>query len=53
MASNALKSNYPITSNEIATLARELDRETGNWYASRPIEVEADRALEWAYKNSL
>ena len=52
-ASNAIRSNYPITANEIATLAREIDRETGGWYANRPLEVEADRALEWAYKNSI
>jgi len=52
-ASNAIRSEYPITAAEIATLAREIDKETGNWYANRPLEVEADRALEWAYKNSI
>jgi hypothetical protein len=52
-ASNAIRSEYPITASEIAQLAREIDKETGNWYANRPLEVEADRALEWAYKNSL
>jgi hypothetical protein len=53
IASNAIRSNYPITAQEIAQLARELDSETGNWYANRPLEIEADRALEWAYKNSI
>jgi hypothetical protein len=53
IASNAIRSNYPITAQEIAQLARQLDSETGNWYANRPLEIEADRALEWAYKNSI
>ena len=51
VAGNAIKRSYPITSQEIATLCKEFDRETGNWYENRPIEVEADRALEYVYKN--
>ena len=52
VASKALQNKYPITSKEIADLCRELDAETGNWYANRPLEIEADRALEYAYKNA-
>jgi len=52
LASNALKNKYPITAQEIAELCRELDIETGNWYENRPLEVEADRALEYAYRNA-
>ena len=52
LASNALKNKYPITAQEIAQLCRELDIETGNWYENRPLEVEADRALEYAYRNA-
>ena len=51
IAGNAVKSKYPITAQEITALCRELDVETGNWYKSRPLEKEADRALEYVYKN--
>ena len=45
------KNKYPITAQEITLLCRELDIDTGNWYKSRPMEKEADRALEYVYKN--
>lgn len=51
IASKAIKNNYPITVAEISTMCREFDMETGNWYANRPIDKEADRALEFVYKN--
>ena len=51
IASKAVRNNYPITANEIAKLCQELDAETGNWYKNRPIDKEADRALEYVYKN--
>jgi hypothetical protein len=51
IAGNAIKKEYPITSAEIAKLCQELDMETGNWYANRPLDKEADRALEYVYKN--
>jgi len=50
-AGNAIKSKYPISAHEITSLCRELDNETGNWYKSRPLEKEADRAIEHVYKN--
>jgi len=50
-AGNAVKNKYPITAQEITSLCRELDIDTGNWYKSRPMEKEADRALEYVYKN--
>ena len=50
-AGNATSKQYPITASEIASLCRELDLENGNWYENRPIEKEADRALEYVYKN--
>ena len=53
LAGNAIKSGYPITSNEIAYLCRELDFDTGNWYAKRPLDKEAERALDYVYKNQL
>ena len=51
IAGNAVKNKYPITIQEITSLCRELDVETGNWYKSRPLDKEADRALEYVYKN--
>lgn len=50
-AGNAVKRKYPITAAEISTMCRELDNETGGWYANRPMDKEADRALEYVYKN--
>jgi hypothetical protein len=51
IAGNAVKKQYPITAAEISKMCRELDIETGNWYKNRPIDKEADRALEYVYKN--
>ena len=50
-ASNAVRNKYPITAQEIADMCRQFDIETGNWYENRPLEKEADRALEFVYKN--
>lgn len=52
LAFNAIRCGYPITEVEIEQLTRELDRETGNWYEKRPIKLEANSALNYAYKNS-
>lgn len=51
IASSAIKSGYAITTTEIVNLILELDMETSQRYQSRPLDVEADRALEFAYKN--
>ena len=53
LAGNAIKSKYPITAKEIAWLCRELDMDTGNWYDKRPLDKEAERALEYVMKNQL
>ena len=50
-AGNAVKNKYPITAEQITELCRELDNETGEWYKSRPIEKEANRAIEYVYRN--
>ena len=52
IAGNAIKQNYPITSHQIAELCKEIDNETGQWYDNRPLEKEADRAIEFVYKNA-
>jgi hypothetical protein len=50
IACNAVKSKYPITSAQIAELIRQLDRDTANIYKKRPLQTEAERALEYAYR---
>lgn len=51
IAGNATYRGYPISSSQIAELCKQFDSEHGNWYENRPLEVEADRALEYIYKN--
>jgi hypothetical protein len=51
IAGNAVKNEYPITSRQISELCRQLDLETGNWYENRPLDKEADRAIEYVYRN--
>ena len=51
ISARAISKGYPIRADQVAELCKEFDRENGNWYESRPLEVEADRALEYAYKN--
>ena len=48
---NAVRRKYPITSAEVSTLCRQFDEDNGNWYKNRPLDKEADRALEYVYKN--
>jgi hypothetical protein len=50
IASKAIKRGYPITSTEIASLCREIDSATGNWYKNRNFELEAARAIDFALK---
>jgi hypothetical protein len=51
IASRAIEKEYPITAREIAIMCKQLDDDTGGWYGNRPLEVEADRAIEYAYTN--
>jgi hypothetical protein len=50
IACNAIKNHYPITSSQIAELIRQLDMDTSRRYQKRPLQTEAERALEYAYK---
>lgn len=52
IAARALQKEYPITAKQIADLCKQFDMENGGWYENRPIDVEADRALEYAYRNT-
>lgn len=53
IAGNAIDKQYPMTPNEIVELIREIDRDTANRYQNRPLETEANNALEYAYKNGV
>lgn len=50
-ASNAVTKKYPITAAEVSQLCRQFDTDTGNWYENRPLDKEADRAIEYVYRN--
>lgn len=51
VAANAIKQQYPITAVEIAQICKEVDADNGNWYESRPLKLESERAIEYAYRN--
>jgi hypothetical protein len=53
IACNAIKRKYPINEYEIVDLIIQLDRDTSNRYQKRPLNVEAGRAIEFAYRNAL
>jgi|TARA_B110000908_G_C10267965_1_gene466698 hypothetical protein len=48
---NAVKRGYPITAVQVAELCKQFDVDNGNWYDNRPLDKEADRALEYIYRN--
>ena len=50
IAANAIKKGYPITPDEISKLCTEIDQDTGGWYKSRPLVLEAARAIDYALK---
>lgn len=52
VAGRAVEKGYPITASQISDMCKQFDSETGNWYENRPLTVEADRALEFIYRNS-
>jgi hypothetical protein len=51
IACQAVRMKYPIQAGQIADLVRGLDRETSRKYQKRPLEKEAERAIEYAYKS--
>lgn len=53
IAGNAMSRGYPITPQEVAYIVRDLDNATGNWYQKRAVEKEAERAIEFVFKNRL
>jgi hypothetical protein len=53
IAGNAMSKGYPITAKEIEWILRDLDNDTGGWYKKRPINKEAERAIEYVFKNNI
>lgn len=53
IAGNAMSKGYPITAKEVEYICRSLDYETGGWYGKRPMDKEAQRAIDFVFKNSL
>lgn len=53
IAGSAVRRKYPITPHQIAQLCQEFHRDTGrhSWSDKRNFETEAERALEFVYKN--
>lgn len=52
IACNAVKRKYPISAGEISELVSQLDRDTANIYQHRPLKVEAERAIAYAYRHA-
>ena len=53
IAGNAMGKGYPITTREVEYLCRELDGDTGNWYLKRDMYKEAERAIEFIFRNNI
>lgn len=52
-AGNAMQRGYPITAREIAWICQDLDNQTGSWYGKRDMVKEAERAIEFCFRNTL
>ena len=52
IAGNAVKKGYPLTSNQLVELIKQLDADTSRKYQNRALDIEANNALEYAYKHS-
>jgi hypothetical protein len=48
-----MSKGYPITAKEIEYICRDLDNDTGNWYGKRDFEREAERAIEFVFRNNI
>lgn len=52
IAGNAVKKGYPLTVNQLVELIKQIDADTSRKYQNRPLDVEANNALEYAYKHA-
>jgi hypothetical protein len=53
IACQAVRRGYPIRSEQIAALVKELDANTSCIYQKRPLALEAERAIAYAYSRAL
>jgi len=53
VAGNAVSKGYPITAKEVEFIIRDLDADCGNWYLKRPIDKEAERAIEFVFRKNI
>jgi hypothetical protein len=51
IAAEAVSNKYPITSSELVYLIKQLDNDTSRRYENRPLDIEADNAIQYAYQN--
>jgi hypothetical protein len=52
-AGNAMQRGYPISAKEIAWICSDLDNDTGGWYGKRDMVKEAERAIEFVFRNNI
>ena len=52
-AGSAVARGYPITAKEIEWICKDLDNDTGGWYGKRDMAKEADRAIDYVFKNNM
>ena len=52
-AGNAMQRGYPISAKEIAWIWSDLDNDTGGWYGKRDMVKEAERAIEFVFRNNI
>ena len=52
-AGNAMQRGYPISAREVAWICSDLDNDTGGWYGKRDMVKEAERAIEFVFKNNI
>lgn len=50
-AASAINNKYPMTTAELVELIRQLDNDTSRRYQHRPLDVEANNAIQYAYQN--
>jgi hypothetical protein len=52
-AGNAMQRGYPISAKEIAWICSDLDNDTGGWYGKRDMVKEAERAIDFVFRNNI
>ncbi len=52
-AGNAMQRGYPISAREVAWICSDLDNETGGWYGKRDMVKEAERAIDFVFRNNI